>query len=423
MRLLQGKFMSIRHVDVAIIGGGPGGLALAQGLKKHGIDTAVFERDRARTDYVQGFRLRLRQRGLDALEANLPDHLFEAFLATLGRAPTENLVLDDQFNPVHHPGWGSGEPEDTHIEKSVSRITLRQILLSGLEDIVQVGVAFERYEAQDDGTVIASFSDGSTIHANLLVGADGAGSLVRRQLLPELKSIDTGARRLAGKMTLDAAAYHEISPLLLDYNTNIRPREGHSLMVTSHRVRPQGYLDHGLIGQDDATHRDVAGFHFNNTTSYAWWNTAYELDELGPDSLLDTLDGAELLSLLLSRIGHWDERILKLIRHTDPSTVALLKVRSSTPGAVWQTGPVTLLGDSIHAMTYFRALGGNTALYDGGLLVPQLVAARDGKPLRQAVRDYEDAMREHGYEAVRSSLSAMQRNVAAGRIPKPVAAE
>jgi len=415
--------MSIRHVDVAIIGGGPGGLALAQGLRKNGIDVAVFERDRARTDYVQGFRLRLRQRGLDALKANLPDHLFEAFLATLARAPTENLALDDHFNPISNLPGGSAEPEDTHVEKSVSRITLRQILLSGLEETVQVGVAFERYEVQDDGTVIAHFADGSAVQANLLVGADGAGSLVRRQLLPDLKSIDTGVRRLAGKMTLEAAAHYDIAPLLLDYNTNIRPREGHGLMVTSHRVRSLAYREHGLIGQDDASHSDISGFHFNNTTSYVWWNTAYELDELGPDSLLDTLSGAELLQVLLSRINHWDERILKLIRHTDPSTVALLKVRSSTPGAVWETGPVTLLGDSIHAMTYFRALGGNTALYDGGLLVPQLVAARDGKPLREAVRDYEDAMREHGYEAVRSSLAAMRRNVAAGRTPRPVAAE
>ena len=415
--------MTIPHVDVAIIGGGPGGLALAQGLKKNGITCAVFERDHARTDYVQGFRLRLRQRGLDALQANLPGHLYQAFLDTLGRAPSENLTLDEQFNGLENPVWGGGEPEDTHVEKSVSRITLRQILLSGLEDIVQVGMTFERYEIQDDGTVIAYFSDGSAVRADLLVGADGAGSLVRRQLLPGLKSIDTGVRRLAGKMTLQAADHHVISPLLLDYNTSIRPREGHGLMVTSHRVRPEAYLTHGLIGQADPSHADIAGFHFNNTTSYVWWNTAYEQDELGPDSLLDTLSGAELIAVLLSRIGHWDERILKLIRHTDPSTVALLKVRSSTPGAVWETGPVTLLGDAIHAMTYFRALGGNTALYDGGLLVPQLVAWRDGKPLRQAVNDYENDMREHGYEAVRSSLAAMQRNVAAGRLRNPVAAE
>jgi 2-polyprenyl-6-methoxyphenol hydroxylase-like FAD-dependent oxidoreductase len=80
----------MRHVDVTIIGGGPGGLALAQGLKKRGFTIAVFEKDRTRTDYVQGFRLRLRQRGLDALIQNLPEHLLEAFYATLGRAPSQN---------------------------------------------------------------------------------------------------------------------------------------------------------------------------------------------------------------------------------------------------------------------------------------------------------------------------------------------
>lgn len=415
--------MSIPFVDIAIIGGGPGGLALAQGLKKNGIDTAVFERDPVRADYVQGFRMRIRQRGIDALQANLPPHLYDAFLDTLGLAPTENLVLDEQFNRLDDTGRGSGEPEDTHIEKSVSRITLRQILLSGLDDIVQTGKRFERYALQPDGTVIAHFADGSAVRANLLVGADGAGSAVRRQLLPDLTSIDTGVRRLAGKITLRDAERHGISPLLTDFNTHIRPRDGRTLMITSHRVNPGAYARHGLIGTEDPSHRGIPGFHFNNTASYAWWNTAYDTGELGPDEALEKLDGAALLEVLLARIAHWDERILKLIRHTDPSTVAFLKVKSSTPGAIWQTGPVTLLGDAIHAMTYFRALGGNTALYDTGLLVPQIVAARrHGKPQAAAVNDYENAMREHGYEAVRSSLSAMLRNVGAGRPISAVAA-
>ncbi|CDN58238.1 Putative secreted FAD-binding protein (plasmid) [Neorhizobium galegae bv. officinalis bv. officinalis str. HAMBI 1141] len=415
--------MSIPFVDIAIIGGGPGGLALAQGLKKNGIDTAVFERDPVRADYVQGFRMRIRQRGIDALQANLPPHLYDAFLDTLGLAPTENLVLDAQFNRLEDTGRGSGEPEDTHIEKSVSRITLRQILLSGLDDIVQTGKRFERYALQPDGTVIAHFADGSAVRANLLVGADGAGSAVRRQLLPDLTSIDTGVRRLAGKITLRDAERHGISPLLTDFNTHIRPRDGRTLMITSHRVNPAAYARHGLIGTEDPSHRGIPGFHFNNTASYAWWNTAYDTGELGPDEALEKLDGAALLEVLLARIAHWDERILKLIRHTDPSTVAFLKVKSSTPGAIWQTGPVTLLGDAIHAMTYFRALGGNTALYDTGLLVPQIVAARrHGKLQAAAVNDYENAMREHGYEAVRSSLSAMLRNVGAGRPISAVAA-
>ncbi|WP_457585014.1 FAD-dependent oxidoreductase [Ensifer canadensis] len=415
--------MSIPFVDIVIIGGGPGGLALAQGLKKNGIGTAVFERDPVRADYVQGFRMRIRQRGIDALQANLPPNLFQAFLDTLGLAPTENLILDDRFNRLEDTGQANREPEDTHIEKSVSRITLRQILLSGLEHIFHTGKRFERYETLLDGTVIAHFSDSSAVRTNLLVGADGAGSAVRRQLLPDLRSIDTGVRRLAGKISLDVAARHDISPLLTEFNTNIRPTDGRGLMITSHRVDPAVYARHDFIGTEDPDHTGIPGFHFNNTTSYTWWNTAYDTDELGPDELLETLDGDGLLQTLLQRIGHWDERILKLIRHSDPSTVAFLKVRSSTPGAKWQTGPVTLLGDAIHAMTYFRALGGNTALYDTGLLVRELVAARRrGKPLLAAVNDYENAMREHGYEAVRSSLSAMQRNVGANRPLKSVPA-
>ncbi|MBM3092695.1 FAD-dependent monooxygenase [Ensifer sp. T173] len=415
--------MSISFVDIAIIGGGPGGLALAQGLKKNGIDAAVFERDPGRADYVQGFRMRIRQRGIDALQANLPTHLFQVFLDTLGFAPTENLILDEGFERLDNAGLESRETEDTHIEKSVSRITLRQILLSGLKGRFHTGKRFERYEPLPDGTVIAHFADGSTVRANLLVGADGAGSAVRRQLLPDLKSIDTGVRRLAGKISLEAAAHHDISPLLTEFNTNIRPSDGRGLMITSHRVDPAAYARHDFIGAEDPDHRNIPGFHFNNTTSYTWWNTAYDTDELGPDELLETLDGAGLLQALLQRIGHWDERILKLIRHSDPSTVAFLKVKSSTPGAKWQPGPVTLLGDAIHAMTYFRALGGNTALYDTGLLVRELVAARrHDKPLIAAVHDYENAMREHGYEAVRSSLSAMQRNVGANRPLKSVPA-
>jgi salicylate hydroxylase len=42
---------------VIIIGGGIGGLTLAQGLKKNGISCAVYERDLSRADRLQGYRI------------------------------------------------------------------------------------------------------------------------------------------------------------------------------------------------------------------------------------------------------------------------------------------------------------------------------------------------------------------------------
>jgi 2-polyprenyl-6-methoxyphenol hydroxylase-like FAD-dependent oxidoreductase len=47
--------MEILHV--IIIGGGLGGLTLAQGLKKNGISCAVYEKDLSRSDRVQGYRI------------------------------------------------------------------------------------------------------------------------------------------------------------------------------------------------------------------------------------------------------------------------------------------------------------------------------------------------------------------------------
>jgi 2-polyprenyl-6-methoxyphenol hydroxylase-like FAD-dependent oxidoreductase len=190
---------------------------------------------------------------------------------------------------------------------------------------------------------------------------------------------------------------------------SIKPSHGHQLMVTSHHVDSEAYKRYGLIGSEDVTHRDIDGFHFNNTTSYIWWNTAHWQGELATDKVLMSCPPGRLLDLLISNFqGHHPE-ILRLLRHTDPSTVAALRVRSSDPVAPWSTRNVTLLGDAIHAMTYFCALGGNSAMVDAGELTRELVAVEAGdKSLLDGLNDYEASMRTHGFEAVRNSLLSMQ---------------
>lgn len=49
--------MAKEAFHVIIVGGGIGGLALAQGLKKNGISFAVFEKDMSRADRIQGYRI------------------------------------------------------------------------------------------------------------------------------------------------------------------------------------------------------------------------------------------------------------------------------------------------------------------------------------------------------------------------------
>lgn len=51
--------MSSSPLHVVVIGGGIGGLCLAQGLKQAGVSVAVYERDRDRTDRLAGYRIHI----------------------------------------------------------------------------------------------------------------------------------------------------------------------------------------------------------------------------------------------------------------------------------------------------------------------------------------------------------------------------
>ena len=55
--------MEKQAFHVAIIGGGIGGLCLAQGLKKARISVAVYERDHSRTARLQGYRIHINPEG------------------------------------------------------------------------------------------------------------------------------------------------------------------------------------------------------------------------------------------------------------------------------------------------------------------------------------------------------------------------
>src|SRR5690348_14690973 len=141
--------MSGTPLHVLIIGAGTGGLCLAQGLRQAGISVAVYERDRTRADGLQGYRVGIDPDGSRALHACLPPDLFATFVATVARAPRYFNMLTEHLDEV----LSLELPPDTdpiNSEKSVSRMTLRQVLLTGLEDVVHFDKAFVRYEQHGD---------------------------------------------------------------------------------------------------------------------------------------------------------------------------------------------------------------------------------------------------------------------------------
>src|SRR5271155_3983257 len=187
---------------VLVIGGGIGGLCLAQGLKKAGVKVNIYERDRTPSSRLQGFRIHIDPDGSRALHECLPPSLWEVFASTCGDFSQGFTMLSEQLEELmkfrQHPA--SADPVASH--RQVSRMSLRQILLAGLGDAVHFEKRFERYERRADGRIVAFFDDGSTAEGDVLVAADGVNSRVRQQYLPGNDPIDTGVISLGGRIRL-----------------------------------------------------------------------------------------------------------------------------------------------------------------------------------------------------------------------------
>jgi 2-polyprenyl-6-methoxyphenol hydroxylase-like FAD-dependent oxidoreductase len=403
-------------MKVLVIGGGTGGLALAHGLKRAGISVTVFERDALRTDGLHGYRVGIDPDGSRALHSLLPKDLYDTFVATKARDPKYfNMLTEDLKEVLSLDLPESTDPVES--EKSISRMTLRQVLLTGLDDVVEFGKEFTRFK-QHGEQVTAYFADGTHATGDLLVAADGAHSRVRRQYLPQAATEETGIIALAGKLPITAESAKLVPPKVFEGISMVNAP--HGLFCILHVMEFQwdrdGNLKHGIGGNTEELIRRWPGLQFDNTRDYINWGLSAAADKL-PANVMD-LRGRELIDLALDLTPGWHPNLRRLFELTDSGTCFPVNIWTSVPLEPWETTNVTLLGDAIHTMTPGRGVGANTALRDAVNLCRQLIEVRDGRQqLTPAVREYEAKMIEYGFDAVLKSRAQM---TADDPIHKPV---
>src|SRR5262249_27797725 len=163
------------RLHVIIIGGGVGGLCLAQGLRKAGISVALYEKGPKRVDphWLQGYQIHINPSGSRALKECLPPTAWETVLANACVPNAGFQVLTEQMKELVFV-----EPEmmngTSHVQ--IVRATLREVLLEDLGDTVSFRKEFTRYERTANGKVTAFFKDGTIAVGDVLVGADGTSS-------------------------------------------------------------------------------------------------------------------------------------------------------------------------------------------------------------------------------------------------------
>jgi 2-polyprenyl-6-methoxyphenol hydroxylase-like FAD-dependent oxidoreductase len=383
---------------VLIMGAGTGGLALAHALRQAQVDVAVFERDLEPHADTGGYRVGISPGGSRALKACVPRDLYDLFVATCARAPRYMNVLSEQFSELLCLELDGAAAHAADGEKNVIRRTLRRILLTGLADCLAFGKSFARYTHNPDGTVTAHFEDGSSATGDVLVGADGTNSAVRRQRLPHARLEDTGMASFGGRLRMTPETKALLTPKMFHGISIIMARRGfggiiHSLEFAPHR-------------SDAAFVRRWPAFvDFLDEDSIGWglWGARQNFP-VDPAPL----SGEELRRLGLTLTRSWHPHMQRLLEMTHPAAVSYVNVRTAIPLSPWESSTVTLLGDAVHTMTPGRGAGANTALRDAQLLSQCLVDAHRGhKPLVAAIRDYEAEMLRYSAEAIAASKKQM----------------
>ncbi|TVY81560.1 putative FAD-dependent monooxygenase [Lachnellula suecica] len=379
--------MSVPHI--LIVGGGIGGLALAQNLKKRGISFTLFERDASPAIRAQGYRIRIAGGGVEGLKECLDDELF-------------NLESMFPMGPGGRPGVGQGpswlkmggsgrrggrinkqlrpapilrqkrrirrkreivaqsqqEEKLVALDKSypVDRTMLRNILLLGQEENVKFSKCFTHYEVSAVG-VTAFFDDGTSEEGTLLVGADGTASLVRRQLLPNVHYLDTGSRVIYGKTPISEELVAQFPADPLKGTSIIQDQRPFTLFMEPVRFPKDAAMESkGRLPRTD---------------DYIYWVLGGNAEAVGlSDEEFHNLSEKDASDLTLKLTTHWDpsfKAMFELQHIAQCAPLRLISAKRERPE--WTPSPkVILIGDAIHAMMPAGGSGANCALADASHL-------------------------------------------------------
>ncbi|KAI1272204.1 FAD/NAD(P)-binding domain-containing protein [Xylaria sp. FL0933] len=375
-----------QHPCVLIVGAGVAGLTLAQGLRQRSIAFRLFER-RPRSHGSQGHRFRISKDGQAALDSVLSPQLRSLFRQTAAEK--------HRFEPRYVEARSLDYPEPTPVDPEtlpLDRTWILQLLSLGLDDAIEYEREFESYEIVD-GQVHVKFTDGSIARGEVLVGADGIKSRVRRQLQPRRKLLNLERWIMWGR-----------TPLTRELKKTLRPDLLSWCMYMDYEANVQAVVE-PMMWSKSVQH--VSASRLPDFSDYVYWALCSAPFQYA-NQLPKTVDEKRRYLQRMSESWHPDLRLLFDSAAHDLSACA--PVISSKPDieidSAGHSALVTLIGDAAHAMSPMGGSGGDVAIRNAADLARTF--AEEGVS-REALAGFEARMRERAKDKIEHSFRGGQK--------------
>ncbi len=316
MKLLQG--------GVVIVGGGIAGCSLAILLAQRGVRVTVIEKEDVWRFNSSG--IFVYSNGLAELEkvGVLPEILDTGFVIEGGR----NIYFDQHGEVITETVYPSAPGTSLPAILGIRRAELHRVLADRMRALgvhVKLGTTVVSIDdaAGDGQPLMAVLSDGRTLEADLLVGADGIRSQIRRMLWGAIEPHDTGFGVWRSIHARPVDLRQKIMMMGVGKRLGIMPISEDQLYVYATTNEP-GHPRYA-----------PATLHLTMREKFAEFT--------GPaTALLDDI--------------------------RDPAQVVYTAVEEIRLPLPWNQGRVLLVGDAAHASTPFMGQGGTMAIEDGNVL-------------------------------------------------------
>ncbi|MFE3627237.1 FAD-dependent monooxygenase [Streptomyces goshikiensis] len=327
-----------------VIGAGIGGLTCAVALRRVGIDVEVYERATELRDVGSGLSV------MSNAVTALAGFGIDLGLDKRGQAVESFRIMDRRGRRIRDLPFQDTRGQVGAPSYCLSRADLQEALLAEIGDCpVHLGSTAIGFETAGVG-VTARFEDGRSASGDILIGADGFNSCIRRHLVGPEQAKDSGYLFRLG------------------------------IVPFRHRHLTTGAVRHywgsgqrfGLI--------DIG-------KGRCYWWAAMSTPE-------DTPAPSRVKELLRLAYGDWADEVRAVIDATPQADILTVPSRDRAFLERWGDGPVTLLGDAAHPMLTTLAQGAGMAMEDAVVLARTLAEPMTGDDPARALRAYEERRRD-----------------------------